>query len=86
MLTEQNLIRVRDNVFITLAAVVLRQALLIAGGMLLPAATMHGGRELVAVSLLVAAVVGYGLWRSYRAKIVELLLAEDAPHAEVVRK
>jgi len=86
MLTRNNLIRVRDNVFITLGAVVLRQALLIMGGMLLPAATMHGGRELVAVSLLVLAVVGYGLWRSYRAKLLELILAEDAPHAEVVRK
>jgi len=86
MLTRNNLIRVRDNVFITLGAVVLRQALLIMGGMLLPAASMHGVRELVAVSLLVLAVVGYGLWRSYRAKLLELILAEDAPHAEVVRK
>jgi len=87
MLTRNNLIRVRDNVFSHAGrGGAATGAAQLWAGWLLPAATMHGGRELVAVSLLVLAVVGYGLWRSYRAKLLELILAEDAPHAEVVRK
>jgi hypothetical protein len=86
MLTEKNLIAVRDNVFVTLAAVGLRQALLVLAGMLLPWALPRGAVETVAVGLLLAGVTAWGQYRSWKAKREALELAEDAPHGVVVRK
>jgi hypothetical protein len=65
--TMKNILAVRDNVFLTLGAVALRQLLLIAAGLLLPHARAHGLLELVALGLLVAIVLGWGQWRSWQA-------------------
>jgi hypothetical protein len=85
-LSDANLLKVRDNVFVTLAAVAVRQALLFLAGAALPMALARGGAEAVAVALLLLITLGWGQWRSWQAKRRELILAEDAPHAVIVKK
>ena len=88
MLSDKNLITVRDNTFMFLGAVAFRQLLLLLGGLLLPVASKHGLMEVVAVVLLIVLVAGYGQYRSWKSQRDAKRMADALPDAlaVVVRK
>lgn len=88
LLSDKNLITIRDNTFMFLGAVAFRQLLLLLGGLLLPVARKHGLLEVVAVVLLIAGVAGYGQYKSWRIQREAKRMADALPDslAVVVRK
>lgn len=88
MIDGETIVKIRDDVFVTLVAVGVRQALIAACTVMLVSAVgvdlYPGVVEGIGAAIILIVVVGYGQFKTYRDKKKLVLLAKDAPHGLVV--